>query len=419
MNLLPSFPLPNGYNTANQYLIDLVLGGANRLYKDTFTLEVTIRIKRELAIIRRQEMADYFLIYWDLARFAKENNILFDCSVGKTICGIVPYCLGITTIDPIQAGFLSEHFLYGNEDRLQLFFSCQESRKDEVVSYLFSKFGEDYVSYMQTSSSDGKYQGLRTGQILITPLPLKNYFTLTEFQGKIVPEKYSKEIYEAGFSIFYVDGKSKLDKMAKILASIPDQFDLTQIPLDNQDVLDELYHPSIKSTWYMRKRKEVYFPEIQEKTFDNLVAMYALMNQDDDTAIYTYIQCVNKCWKPVERHPLLAPFLRSTYGVWVYPEQTLEMLKNVCELKDTEAYQLYMYPHPANEQMKLYKQKVRENAEKRGLSEEDIEELFRERWSRKWKAWKKDSYLECLNIYQDTWLKVHYPNEYANAINNL
>ena len=210
MNLLPSFPLPNGYNTANQYLIDLVLGGANRLYKDTFTPEVTIRIKRELAIIRRQKLADYFLIYWDLARFAKENNILFDCNIGKAICGIIPYCLGITTTDPILAGFLSEHFLSGNDDKLQIFFRCQESRKEEVINYLFSKFGEDHVCYMQTSSRDGKYQGLSTGQILITPQPLKNYFTLTEFQGKIVPEKNAKEIYEAGFSIFHIDGKSKL-----------------------------------------------------------------------------------------------------------------------------------------------------------------------------------------------------------------
>ncbi len=169
----------------------------------------------------------------------------------------------------------------------------------------------------------------------------------------------------------------------------------------------------------MRKRKEVYLPEIQEKTFDNLVNMYALMNQDDDTAIYTYIQCANKRWKPIERHQLLAPFLKSTYGVWVYPEQTLEILKNVCELSDSEAYQLYMYHHPTNEQIRLYEQKARENAEKKGLSEEDIDEIFRERWSHKWKAWKKDSYLECLNIYQDTWLKVHYPDEYANTVNNL
>lgn len=408
---LPKFPLPQGYDTADHYLTDLVSAGANRLYKDTFSPEVTKRIKQELALIRSQKSADYFLVYWDLARFAKTNHILYDCTHGTTICGIVPYCLGITTIDPIQAGFLSECFMFSAKP--QVFFTCQESRQQEVMDYLFSMFGEDHVSYMKTQTSDGRYEGFSTGRILMTPQPLKEYFTLTEYKGKLVPDKDAKEIYDAGFAIFDIGANSRLDKISKILSKDTMYRDLAQIPLEDEEVLDVLFHPKAKSQWCGDKRKEVYLPEIEEKTFEHLVDLTALMNQEDDTIIYTYIQYAQKRWTPIKRHPLVASYFNTTLGVWVYPEQTLRILEDICGLSGSEACLWFRHSSSQTEQADLLEQKARSNAQKRGLQESDINEIFEYRWFNRWKAWRHYNYLECLRNYQDAWLKKYYPDEYT------
>jgi len=61
----PHFPLPEGYESADHYLIDVVMDGAKKRYKNHFTDKVAARIRRELSAIRLRHVADIFLITWD------------------------------------------------------------------------------------------------------------------------------------------------------------------------------------------------------------------------------------------------------------------------------------------------------------------------------------------------------------------
>ena len=55
--------------------------------------------------------AGYFLIVWDLIRFARESGIRVGPGRGSAAGSVVSYCLRITDLDPLRYGLIFERFL--------------------------------------------------------------------------------------------------------------------------------------------------------------------------------------------------------------------------------------------------------------------------------------------------------------------
>ena len=78
---LPQFPIPQEYQkgteaeSANNYLRELTYQGALARYGDGLNQDVRDRIDYELGVIANMGFSDYFLVVWDLIRFAKESKI--------------------------------------------------------------------------------------------------------------------------------------------------------------------------------------------------------------------------------------------------------------------------------------------------------------------------------------------------------
>lgn len=108
----PHFPLPQGYDTADHYLIDVVMEGARKRYQNNYTEEVSARIKRELKAIRVRQWADRFLIMWDLMHQLHSNGFCSTPGGNRTAGSVVAYCLGITDIEPISAKLSEVGMLY-------------------------------------------------------------------------------------------------------------------------------------------------------------------------------------------------------------------------------------------------------------------------------------------------------------------
>ncbi len=108
--------------------------------------EYTERMERELRVIRKLGVADYFVIVGDMVRWAKQQGIRVGAGRGSAAGSLVNYLIGITSIDPIGYDLLFERFL--NEHRTEIpdiDIDFQDDRRDEVKDYLKSKWGEDYV----------------------------------------------------------------------------------------------------------------------------------------------------------------------------------------------------------------------------------------------------------------------------------
>ena len=93
----------------------------------------------------------YFLIVWDLIRYARENDIPVGPGRGSAAGSLVSYCMRITDIDPLQYGLLFERFL--NPERISLpdidIDFCM-NRRGSVIDYVTKKYGRENVSQIIT-----------------------------------------------------------------------------------------------------------------------------------------------------------------------------------------------------------------------------------------------------------------------------
>jgi DNA polymerase III alpha subunit len=130
-------------------LWDLTHNGLTGRYKK-ITPEIRARLEKELNVINELSLADYFLIVWDISREAKRRGML-TIGRGSAANSIVSYCLGFTDVDPIEHNFFFERFL--NKSRssppdIDIDFSWRE--RDEIMKYVFEKFGYDKVAMIST-----------------------------------------------------------------------------------------------------------------------------------------------------------------------------------------------------------------------------------------------------------------------------
>ncbi|MEK7193874.1 MAG: DNA polymerase III subunit alpha, partial [Patescibacteria group bacterium] len=148
--LLPSYPLPEGEISANEYLRKLVNERVVNRFAETDS-KITERLQYELEVIEKTGFADYFLIVQDIVNWAKERGIVVGPGRGSAAGSLVSYILGITDVDPLKYDLLFERFL--NPDRIampDIDIDFTDMRRDEVFAYVRQKYGEDKVAQIIT-----------------------------------------------------------------------------------------------------------------------------------------------------------------------------------------------------------------------------------------------------------------------------
>lgn len=149
------YPWTEGLSSAD-YLRKLVFNHLDQyltfhpeLNKD----EYINRANHELEVINQKGFDDYFLIVQDFINWAKSQKIVVGPGRGSAAGSLVSFCLNITEIDPLQYDLLFERFL--NKDRESMpdiDTDIMDSRRDEVIDYLFKKYGDDHVAHIITFS---------------------------------------------------------------------------------------------------------------------------------------------------------------------------------------------------------------------------------------------------------------------------
>jgi DNA polymerase-3 subunit alpha len=112
------------------------------------------RLAFELGVIERMKYPGYFLIVADFIQWAKSQRIPVGPGRGSGAGSLVAYALTITDLDPIRFGLIFERFL--NPERVSMpdfdIDFCQ-TRRDEVIQYVQSRYGRDQVAQIITFGS--------------------------------------------------------------------------------------------------------------------------------------------------------------------------------------------------------------------------------------------------------------------------
>ena len=169
---LPDFPVPEGYTTES-YLRYLCNEGARMRYGARATSpEVQERIDYELGVIHKMGFDAYFLIVWDLCRYARQNGIWYNAR-GSAAGSIVAYGLEITLVDPLQHKLLFERFLNpGRISMPDIDLDFRDDRRSEMLEYCTRKYGSDKVAQIITFGTMGTKAALRdVARVMDIPLP--------------------------------------------------------------------------------------------------------------------------------------------------------------------------------------------------------------------------------------------------------
>jgi error-prone DNA polymerase len=125
------------------------LGRTSRsLFPVPFSLDPAVhrQITHELSIIRQLGLAGYFLIVWDIVRFARRAGILCQ-GRGSAANSAVCFCLGITAVDPIEMGLLFERFLSDERQEtpdIDIDFAHRD--RERVLQYVYERYGREHAA---------------------------------------------------------------------------------------------------------------------------------------------------------------------------------------------------------------------------------------------------------------------------------
>jgi error-prone DNA polymerase len=146
--LFPAYPLPPG-ETAYSLLSKHCFTGAAERYSP-LTPAVLERLERELKTIEQLGFAEYFLAVRDIVEFTRARDIYYS-GRGSAGNSIVSYVLHITDADPIANELLFERFLNpARHEMPDIDIDFESARRDEVIEYIYERFGHDRVAMVAT-----------------------------------------------------------------------------------------------------------------------------------------------------------------------------------------------------------------------------------------------------------------------------
>ncbi|MGL4769192.1 MAG: DNA polymerase III subunit alpha [Mycoplasmoidaceae bacterium] len=179
--------------------------------------EYDIRLNYELNVIHEKGYNDYFLIVHDIVTEAENRGILIGPGRGSAAGSLISYGLKITLVDPIKYHLVFERFL--NPNRLtmpDIDIDIMDSRRDELIEYLFEKYGHDKVAQIITFQRIKAKMALRdVGRVFGIDLRIANRLTKmlsNEYDLKLLEginsKKEMKDIYNE--YPFWIEISSKL-----------------------------------------------------------------------------------------------------------------------------------------------------------------------------------------------------------------
>ena len=159
--LVPDAFTPTAYLRQETYI------GAQQRFPSGIPHHVQEQLEHELELIADLQYEPYFLTVYDIVRFARSRHILCQ-GRGSAANSAVCYCLKITEVDPARGNMLFERFISrerGEPPDIDVDFEHQ--RREEVVQYIYRKYGRDRAAIAAAVSTYRPRGALReTGKAL-------------------------------------------------------------------------------------------------------------------------------------------------------------------------------------------------------------------------------------------------------------
>lgn len=444
--------------------------------------EAEQRVIKELKIIDELGFNAYFLITWDIIRYAQSRGFYY-VGRGSGANSIVAYCLRITDVDPIELDLYFERFLNPyrkSPPDFDIDFSWRD--RDEVIGYVFKKYGKDHVALLGMHSTFqrdasirelGKVYGLPKSEIdalvadpkeashtdryhrqilqyavLMRDFP--NYLSIHP-GGMLISEKpiytyTSVDLPPKGFTSARIDmfvaekiNLSKLDLLSQRgLGHIKDciqlvkenkniSIDIHQVEKFKKDpkLADKIREADTVGCFYIESpAMRQLLKKLRCDDYLTLVAASSIIRPGvaQSGMMRQYIYRFHNPDKFEYLHPKMEELLKETYGVMVYQEDVIKVAHHFAGLDMGEADILRRAmsgKYRTNNRFYLIKENFFRNCKNLGYADEVAAEVWRQMESFGGYSFSKaHSASFAVESYQSLHLKTYYPMEFMVAVIN-
>jgi DNA polymerase III alpha subunit len=437
------------------------------------------RFVKELRIIDQMGFTAYFLITWDMIRYAQSRGF-YHVGRGSGGNSLVAYCLRITDVDPIELDLYFERFLNPHRTSppdFDIDFSYRE--RDEIIDYMMKRYGRSHVALLGMYPTFqhnaiirelGKVFGLpkaeidqlavrghsedkiariilqygkllqnfpsnlsiHPGGILISEKPLFTYCAL-----HLPPKGFSTTLMD----MFVAENISlhKLDVLSQRgLGHIKECIELVKkgrrIDIDIHDIVSFKKDPLIRRQLMSGNTIGCFYIEspamrqlikkLHCDNYETLVAASSIIRPGVGRSgmMQQYIVRHHAPDKYEYPHPKLKEILGSTYGVMIYQEQVIQVAHEWAGLDMADADLLRRATsskYRGKGHLPALKVRFFANCAELGYPVAVVEEVWRQIESfADYSFCKAHSASYAVESYQSLYLKTYFPMEFAVAVIN-
>lgn len=381
---LPAYPIPNGLS-AIDYL--------RTLCRHSSRFRHPQRVGDELEIINHAGLANYFLVVWDIVRYAREQGIRCQ-GRGSAANSLVAYLLGISPIDPVAHDLVFERFLSAERQIVpDIDIDFDAARREEVIQYIYERYGIEYsamactfityrsrsairdvgkalgipMSLIDTMASSVDRKGasiserisdkppqsplwqhlsqlveqikgiprhlsIHNGGMVITSVPLTKRLPTepATMSGRVVVQWDKEALEDAGLIKIDILGLRMLSAVSQAADAVG--ADIDNLSFDDPEVFKMISTADTVGVFQVESRAQMQMlPRFQPRNFNDLVIAISLIRPGplQGDMVHPYIRR-RLGEEPVDYfHPLLEPALKETLGVILFQEQVLKVARDL------------------------------------------------------------------------------------------
>ena len=459
----------------------LAINGCLRRYSERNKKAMT-RTLKELKVIDRLGFSPYFLITWDIIRYARSAGY-HHVGRGSGANSIVAFNLEITDVDPLELDLYFERFINPHRSSppdFDIDFSWDQ--RDDVTDYIFKRYGQEHTALLATYNTfKGKsiirelgkvlglpkkdidlivreplatekhhpfakhifkygkmiegfpnYLSIHAGGILISEEPL-NDFTALQMMPKGFPITHfdmygAEDLSFHKYDVLSQRGlghiKDAVDIIAKNTGQAVDIHKVAEIK-ENPEVKMQLKSGQCIGCFYIESpAMRGLLTKLECEDYVHLVAASSIIRPGvaKSGMMREYINRFHHPESFTYIHPIFEEHLGETYGVMVYQEDVMKIVHHFAglDLDESDVLRRIMTGKKKNsDTFRKLEEKYFRNCRSRGYPEELIQEVWRQIASFSGYSFcKAHSASFAVESFQSLYLKTFYPKEFMVGVIN-
>ncbi len=349
--------------------------------------QIKERLVMELKIIRQKGFLAYFLMSWDICKYARSKNYFY-VGRGSGANSMVAYILRITDVDPIELDLYFERFINlfrRNPPDFDIDFSWKD--RQDVTAYIFKRFGYEHTAllgayvtfqyravvrelgkvfglpkleidkladarvnpnkldqmsmlvlkYGQYIQEMPNYLSIHSAGIIISEHPI-HWFTATDLPPKGFATTHFDMVVAEDVGLYKYDilGQRGLGKIKDALTII-EHNKPSEPPIDIHDikrfkedeaVKDMLSNGKAIGCFYVESpAMRMLLTKLHVRDYLSLVAASSVIRPgvSQSGMMRTYIERFRDPKKRKDAHPVMLEIMPDTFGVMVYQEDVIKV----------------------------------------------------------------------------------------------